>query len=166
MSEETPEIWRPYLGEFSVSTLGRVRNDRTGRIRVLTPNGWGSYLAWAIRIGGRQDIRYVHIAVLETFVGPRPPGNVARHLNGRSHDNRLTNLAWGTQSENMEDARRHGTIAQGERNAAHKLTADRVREIRASTESGAELGRRLGVSKVAISLIRRRRTWKWVDDAV
>ena len=53
--------------------------------------------------------RLVHRLVLEAFVGPRPEGMVARHLNGDPGDNRLENLAWGTQSENNYDKVRHGT---------------------------------------------------------
>ena len=38
--------------------------------------------------------RRVHVLVLEAFVGAKPPGKVARHLNGDVCDNRIENLAW------------------------------------------------------------------------
>lgn len=61
----------------------------------------------------RPDRRVlVHVAVLESFVGPRPGGMVARHLNGVPDDNVLGNLKWGTVSENTMDAVRHGVHAQ------------------------------------------------------
>src|SRR5262249_12949164 len=37
------------------------------------------------------------------------PHHEVRHLNGIRTDNRPENLAWGTKSENMQDAVRHGT---------------------------------------------------------
>ncbi len=40
-----------------------------------------------------------------------------------------------------------------------KLTERDVREIRASTDSGAALSERFGVSESAVSMIRHRRTW-------
>ena len=46
--------------------------------------------------------------VLDAFVGPRPAGAVARHLNDIGIDNRLVNLAWGTASENMRDCATNG----------------------------------------------------------
>lgn len=47
--------------------------------------------------------------MLTAFVGPCPPGMMARHRNGNPADNRVENLRWGTQSENMLDAVEHGT---------------------------------------------------------
>jgi hypothetical protein len=60
--------------------------------------------------GGKQQVKFVHRAVLEAFVGPRPEKNwQARHLNGNPTDNRLVNLKWGTPSENSRDQLLHGT---------------------------------------------------------
>ena len=58
---------------------------------------------------GRRQSRAVHHLVLLAFVGPKPGGMVTRHLNGDPGDNRLTNLVYGTQSENMYDKVAHGT---------------------------------------------------------
>ena len=52
--------------------------------------------------------RYLHDLILTTFVGPRPEGAVARHLNDIRTDNRVVNLAWGSWSENQMDAFRNG----------------------------------------------------------
>lgn len=68
-------------------------------------------------------LKRVHRLVLETFRGPRPPGQVARHLNGRATDNRLANLVWSTQRENILDKVRHGTMPR-------RLTASAVQQIR------------------------------------
>ncbi|WP_423203306.1 HNH endonuclease signature motif containing protein [Mycobacterium intracellulare] len=73
---------------------------------VRHPNG---YLVVSVYAGQRARQRYVHHLVLETFVGPRPPGQECRHLNGDRTDNRLCNLRWGTHSENQFDQVAHGT---------------------------------------------------------
>lgn len=52
---------------------------------------------------------FIHRMVLEAFVGPCPPGMEVLHINGVRDDNRLANLRYGTRSENMIDALRHGT---------------------------------------------------------
>lgn len=57
---------------------------------------------------GRRRPHSVHSLVLIAFSGPRPDGNVGRHLNGDSLDNRVENLAWGTVAENNADTLRHG----------------------------------------------------------
>jgi hypothetical protein len=43
------------------------------------------------------------------FVGPCPAGLEIRHLNGNATDNHLSNLTYGTKSENELDRVRHGT---------------------------------------------------------
>jgi hypothetical protein len=57
---------------------------------------------------GRNVRVYVHVAVLEAFVGQRPPGAEGRHRNDDPLDNRLANLQWGTHAENMADMMRNG----------------------------------------------------------
>lgn len=49
----------------------------------------------------------LHRVVLETFVGPPPPGSYGRHLNDDRSDNRLENLAWGTPQDNVNDMLRN-----------------------------------------------------------
>lgn len=89
-----------------------------------------------VQVNMRGEVREVHLLVLEAFVGPRPsvPGCKieARHLNDIGHDNRLENLAWGTQAENLEDSRRNGGFQIGERrwnSQASDSEAIRIREL-------------------------------------
>lgn len=55
-----------------------------------------------------------HVLVLLAFVGPRPAGAQARHIDGNPANNALENLAWGTPQGNQLDRRRHGTDPRGE----------------------------------------------------
>jgi hypothetical protein len=43
------------------------------------------------------------------FLAPQPGTRVVRHLDGDPANNHVSNLAWGTQSENMKDTLQHGT---------------------------------------------------------
>lgn len=106
---------------YEVSDQGRVRSRdflvfrtvgtylKRGQLMRQTPRREGhlhvglSYLEPYRSVSAR-----VHILVLETFVGPRSPGQECRHLNGDPADNRLANLAWGTSTENAQDTIRHG----------------------------------------------------------
>ena len=57
---------------------------------------------------GRKKEERVHRLVLEAFVGPLPDGMVTRHLDGNPLNNHISNLQYGSQSENGLDTVRHG----------------------------------------------------------
>ncbi len=61
--------------------------------------------------GRKYQMFTVHRLVLLAFVGTRPNGMAVRHLNGIKTDNRLSNLVYGTYSENNHDIVRHGRNA-------------------------------------------------------
>jgi len=58
---------------------------------------------------GRKNFAFIHHLVLETFVGPRPPGTVCCHWDRDVSNNYVLNLRWGTHSENNLDSVRHGS---------------------------------------------------------
>lgn len=92
----------PEHPEYKVSNGGDVMAPSGCLLKPHPTNGYQR-----VSLGNTQ--RYVHRLVLEAFVGPCPPGKQCRHLNGDKADNKLTNLAWGTPSENNYDRVRHGT---------------------------------------------------------
>lgn len=117
------ERWRAvpgYEGSYEVSNLGRVRSlsritdrGRKWRGRIMTPAVMGSngYLIVSLWREGKQRTALVHRLVLSAFVGPAPDGAEGRHGLGGPADNRLSNLAWGSHSENQVDQVAHGTHA-------------------------------------------------------
>lgn len=175
------EIWRGVVGHeeaYEVSNLGRVRSlARTVRLvahgketrrsvppRILRPGPSRSgHLTVAI---GKGNSRQVHALVLEAFVGPCPPRMEGLHLNHMPSDNRIDNLKWGTRSENLKMDFAAGTRSnRGEQSAAAKLTAAKVREIRAARlqhVSYKKLAEEYGVSPGCIWHAANRLNWKHV----
>lgn len=96
----------------------------------------GTYISAMLSRDSVQHNRLVHVLVLEAFVGPRPEGQEARHLDGDPTNNRLNNLAWGTRSENFDDMRRHGTMPVGADKPNAKLDDAAVVAILALHERG------------------------------
>lgn len=69
--------------------------------------GWGRY--HTVQLGRGNSHRPVHRLVLEAFVGPCPEGmTVGRHLDDDPNNNHISNLAWGTVSDNSKDKVRNG----------------------------------------------------------
>jgi hypothetical protein len=115
------EEWRPIVGNewYSVSSFGRVLStapagngrDRTPRLVTPRPNTNG-YLRIPLAEPdrpGRPRSRYIHHLVAEAFLGPRPAGLKVRYIDGDALNNALSNLKYGTHSENELDKVRHGT---------------------------------------------------------
>lgn len=165
------EVWRPITGcvGCEVSTRSRVRTRRSinGRgplkdeWRILKPILNGGYQKY--NLPGRRGAR-VAVLMLEAFVGPRPKGLVARHLNDIPADDRLDNLAWGTHKQNKEDAIRNGRQPVRERHGMAKLTWPQVREIRRrrveENASAYAMAKEHGMTTVNIMSILRYDTWK------
>ena len=111
------EVWKAipgYEGQYEVSDQGNVRTFRRGANgRLMKPGRMPQgHLSVAL---GRKNSQCVHRLVLLTFVGPAPDKHECCHNNGNPADNRLENLRWGTRSENISDAVRHGTWLTPER---------------------------------------------------
>lgn len=101
-----------YEGMYQVSDLGRVRSLRRDyrtedKILKPRPDKKGYYRVALCKDSKCKD-RKIHQLVLEAFVGPKPDGFVACHWNDQKNDNRLDNLRWGSESENMYDRVRNG----------------------------------------------------------
>lgn len=113
------EVWLPVPElecSYEVSDFGRVRSlDRLIRRgdghffkkgRTLKPQTAGKgYLS--VEVGGTRW--YVHRLVLNSFVGPCPPGMEVCHNNGCRTDNRLENLRYDSPTNNNRDKSVHGT---------------------------------------------------------
>lgn len=82
---------------YSVSTEGTVRNDKTGRI--LKPHkGTAGY--YQVMLGRKTSPLYVHRLVAQAFI--QNPNNLPQvdHINGNKLDNRAENLRRLSVSDN------------------------------------------------------------------
>jgi hypothetical protein len=127
--------WRPVDGfpGYDVNAAGGVRSWKVAAgkpPRALTPKSDRGYHRVDLRVAGRTCGKLVHGLVARAFIGPPPPGQEVRHLNGVRCDNRVENLCYGTKRENAADKLLHGTAQRGERNGFAKLTETAVIEAR------------------------------------
>ena len=86
---------------------------------------------------GRRLQKKVGCLVLETFVGPRPPGLECCHGDDDQDNNRLGNLRWDTHQSNMDDqflnGARHRKLTRARR---CQVTEAEVVAIRALGKDG------------------------------
>lgn len=95
-----------------------------------------------------------HRVAYELLRDPIPEGKVACHHCDNPSCCNPYHLFIGTHQDNADDAVSKGRTLRGSKHPRSKLTDEQVAMIRASNLTGAELARRLGVSKSTISGIR------------
>ncbi|KKN56107.1 hypothetical protein LCGC14_0575850 [marine sediment metagenome] len=168
LSGEEKWRWIPgYEDRYSVSDFGHVRSyvqDPNGRLLVQR-TAKGGYRT--VRLGGTK-YWLVHRLILWAFDRPPEPKEQCRHLDGRSDNNRYSNLCWGSALENSRDKRVHGTQLRGEEMFTAKLTEVQVLEIRTRVKAGngtithAALAEEYGVFAGTISAVVRGEAWQHV----
>lgn len=82
---------------YSVSDLGNIRNDKTGRILkfYIKPSGYKQ-----VQLGRKTVPQYVHRLVASAFIPNTLNKPQVNHKNGNKGDNRVENLEWVTVSDN------------------------------------------------------------------
>lgn len=113
------------------------------------------------------EVELTHRAAWRMFVGPIPEGMHVLHKCDNPPCVNIKHLFLGTHGDNMKDmwakGRAHPGILKGEKHGMSKLTAEIVREIRSSSETGKALAERFGLTPTTICDVRKRRTWNHVE---
>ena len=163
-----------YEGLYQVSIYGQIkrtvgRGCRKERIlkQILQHNkdtGHGNYWCVDLCKDGRVKRYKVHRLILETFVGTRPSLQETRHLDGNISNNHLSNLKYGTKSENTYDSVRHGTHIdiRGSKHHLTKLNDKKVlciRQLLMGGQSGVDTAQQFSITPSCVSNIKLRKTW-------
>lgn len=82
-----------------IITGGRVRPQKTILMRTSTDKD--GYKKLMLSLPGKRKKVSVHSIVAATFIGPRPKGLVINHINKNPADNKVSNLEYITQKENV-----------------------------------------------------------------
>lgn len=108
--EDIDAEWRaiPGFSQYDASADGHLRRARSLFPLSASCDDRGRFHVTIIDDSGKQRTKMVHSLVAAAFYGPRPDGLVICHNNGDHQDNRISNLRYDTQAENIEDAIRQG----------------------------------------------------------
>lgn len=95
-------------GLYEASSDGEIRSIKrfttNGRVLKQYINTHNGYAYVSISIANKKSTRRVHVLIAEAFLGPRRSGMQVNHIDGNKTNNRLDNLEYCTQSENMKHA--------------------------------------------------------------
>lgn len=147
---EDGHIWSEYSKKFI-----RELPDKNGYLKVR--------LSSTDLPNGKQHAYSVHRLVLENFC---PVENMDKlqvnHINGNKADNRLCNLEWATNAENIHHAMENGLLAKV--NGMAKLSPEQVMEIVSllltKKYTYQQIANMYNVHKETIARIKQKRLWK------
>lgn len=116
-----------------------------------------------VRTGNRNQLK-AHRVAWSLWNGEIPSGINCCHKCDNPSCVNPDHLFLGTDLENNHDmiSKGRNVVLKGERHGMHKLTAEQVVEIRASTGTLMTVASRYGVSFSTIALIKTRKTWKHI----
>jgi HNH endonuclease len=152
------------LPNYLADSDGHIWREKDDAITPLPERKLNNgYLAVTVMVNGKPGIRHVHVLVAEAFHGPRPTGQVVRHLTGDKTINTPQQLAYGTRKDNAADDRRHGKVRRGENHPRAKLTAADAHAVREALKMNVErkvIAANFGVSVYCITDIALGRRWR------
>lgn len=176
------ELWKKvpgYEGYYEASSFGRIRsvdrfvdhkiNGRTmyrGKVistRLSIPSG---YLHVGLTVHGKSKSYTVHRLIMYAFHGKDEKSQI-NHKNGIKTDNRVENLEYCTQSQNIKHAYDTGLMRghkmYGSKGSTALLTTAQVNEIRDRYSRGGitqkEIAKKYGVCRHTILNIIKKHTY-------
>ncbi len=151
------EKWSPAFGyedRYEASSMGRIRNAKTGNIRQCRTNPGGYVTACMWR--EKKDTVRVHRIIASTFIRPPLHDEQVNHIDGIKTNNCVNNLEWCTPKENTTHSIGAGLFAP------RKLSSTDIEKIKKRVKSGEkqiDVARDYAVTPTCISMLVRGLTY-------
>lgn len=118
------EIFKPIKGLeglYSISNLGRVRNEKFNRILnpSLKNNG---YYYHNLSVNGKKKNFYIHRLIAEAFIPNPYDYPVINHKDENKTNNSIDNLEWCTIEYNLNYGTRNYRISKANSNRRNKTS--------------------------------------------
>ena len=165
-----------FSGEYSVSDMGQIRNNRNGKLlkhdtlgvrRLRADQTRGSYSTYhrvTLCKDGKTKRYSVSRLVAKYFLDKVEGKEFVNHKDGNRNNNSVTNLEWVTQEENQQHAIDNSLCPKGSDNPSALISEEKalaVIDLLKETQLyHREISEILGVTINIVSDISCGRTWK------
>jgi len=157
-----------YETNYSVSSIGEVRNDNTGKI--LKQGTQQGYKFVTIKVNDKPKRCRVHRLVAEAFIPNIENKPYVNHIDCNRANNTVENLEWVTPAENSQKAVEAGRWCNSKKNKAvtqYSLAGEKIRTYESATEAAKQNNLQQG-KITECCLGNRRRTgdfqWRYADE--
>ena len=154
---------------YSVSSLGEVRNDQ--REKILKQATQGGYKFVTLSINNRAKRLRVHRLVAEAFISNIEKKPYVNHKDGNRSNNKVENLEWVTPAENTQHAVQTGLLkpSRSVKVVQYSLNGERIKEFESQTEAANALG--IQQAKISDVCNGKRQTtggfqWRYASDNI
>jgi hypothetical protein len=138
------EVWKQvvgYEGLYEVSTLGNLKTFNwkgTGQTRIMKPakDHKGYLRTMLVKDKIAKTIKMHRIIAQAFLVNPENKATV-NHKNGIKNDNRVDNLEWATNMENIQHAIDNG-LMKTNKNKTYKAKTDKPKKLRTLFDSSTQ----------------------------
>jgi len=162
------EIWKEiegYDGYYEVSNYGRIKaNYKYRPSRILKGSINNCYLTVGLYKNKKSKTIKIHRLVALHFLQTIKDKPFVNHIDCDKMNNKASNLEWCDSFENMKHASINGLMNPiiGEKHYKTKLKEEDVLNIRSSCLPQKELSLLYGVGVSTISMIKKRKNWKYL----
>jgi len=162
MNEWFKEI-KGLKGFYLISNLGRVYSNKTKK--VLNDVSCRGYRYITLYTHKGQKTYSIHRLVAMAFIPSIKNKKLVNHINENKADNRVSNLEWCTQKENMN----HGTMPIKRRSNADKMPVARlnpttnqvIKEYESTKDASRDGFNRESFSRCARGIYQTHKGYKW-----
>lgn len=139
------EAWTNVHG-IDISSMGRIKNKKSGTVWTPTPNV-GQVYCYAINPKGYSFA--VHRLVALGFIGNPPnPSDTVDHRDRNPSNNRVSNLAWASQKQQNVN---RGIVKKNVKNFAFRVRSTDCEGVKVEYNSARDASRATGVAFQLIS---------------
>ena len=140
-----------YEGLYSVSTEGQVYTHKYKKF--LKPRSKRGYLNVSLSKNKKRKEFRVHRLVAIAFISNSENKEQVNHIDGDKNNNKVNNLEWVTQSENITHSYNlglHSTIKK-----PYKMTENKISQLKSMLEERTTLKEMARILEVSVSTINR-----------
>lgn len=142
---------------YSVSNLGRIKNNKSGQI-ISARKARNGYLRVDLRKGNikyeKPTVKSVHRLVAEAFIKRLSGKNYVNHIDGNKENNHVNNLEWVTSKENTKHAIEYGLMNPDykDMNIKSREKSNEAHNTKEYREKMQKINQQKGQTKIVIQL--------------